>query len=579
MLEKGYLVDGKYKILSEIGHGGMSVVYLAINESANKTWAIKEVRKDGTKDFEVVRQGLIVETDMLKRLNHPNLPSIIDVIDRDDNFLIVMDYIEGKALDKVLKENGPQPQEYVIEWAKELCDVLGYLHSRKPPIIYRDMKPANVMLKPDGHVTLIDFGTAREFKNAGKVEDTTCLGTQGYAAPEQFGGHGQTDPRTDVYCLGATLYHLVTGHNPAQPPYEMYPIRHWNPYLSEGLEEIIIKCTQKDPNNRFQSCSEVLYALDHYEEIGKKYKRSQVLRFTAFMTTFALSAGLLITSHVMKSKAAEYRNKNYDVYYSDAEKTDDEDEFKNLVESALDLDATDKDIYTLILNKYENEFGNETDSSSLTFEEMSAINGILTSKRMDEFKKADELAYYNFCYRYGRDIWLNIENSASNAKSWLNEVQEYNKGGENNRKDYSNAKLLSRLCEYGNTQRSSGNKFDADDTDYIAYWQDMNEIYSMASSSDSTFADNEGVRLYVFQKLLNIITLEDNCKKMSGSIELDAMDELVNNIENDINDESKFKLNQNNVQKTYATVQSLIKMARQKIAAERTSRGASGGAE
>ena len=115
MLEIGSVVDGKYKILNKIGQGGMSVVYLAINEAANKPWAIKEVRKDGTKDFEVVRQGLIVETDMLKRLNHPNLPSIVDVIDRDDTFLIVMDYIEGKSLNSVLKENGAQPQEYVIE--------------------------------------------------------------------------------------------------------------------------------------------------------------------------------------------------------------------------------------------------------------------------------------------------------------------------------------------------------------------------------------------------------------------------------------------------------------------------------
>lgn len=179
MLEIGSLVDGKYKILNVVGKGGMSVVYLAMNERANKQWAIKEVRKDGVQDFEVVKQNLIVETDILKNLNHPNLPSIIDVIDREDSFLIVMDYIEGKALSDVLKEYGAQPQEYVIEWAKQLCDVLGYLHSRVPPIIYRDMKPSNVMLKPDGNLTLIDFGTAREFK-ASKVEDTTCLGTRGY---------------------------------------------------------------------------------------------------------------------------------------------------------------------------------------------------------------------------------------------------------------------------------------------------------------------------------------------------------------------------------------------------------------
>ena len=106
MLEIGSIIDGKYKILNKIGQGGMSVVYLAMNERANKQWAIKEVRKDGVKDYEVVKQGLIAETDILKRLNHPNLPSIIDVIDREDTFLIVMDYIEGRTLDYWLKKEG-----------------------------------------------------------------------------------------------------------------------------------------------------------------------------------------------------------------------------------------------------------------------------------------------------------------------------------------------------------------------------------------------------------------------------------------------------------------------------------------
>ena len=148
MLEIGSLVDGKYKILNKVGQGGMSVVYMAINEKANKTWAVKEVRKDGVLNFESVKQGLVAETNILKKLSHPNLPSIIDVIDTEDSFIIIMDYVQGNSLNKALEEYGAQPQEYVIEWAKQLCDVLGYLHSRQPPIIYRDMKPANIMIKP-----------------------------------------------------------------------------------------------------------------------------------------------------------------------------------------------------------------------------------------------------------------------------------------------------------------------------------------------------------------------------------------------------------------------------------------------
>ena len=209
MLQIGSVIDGKYKILNEIGHGGMSTVYLAINEKANKPWAVKEVRKSLNRDFNLLRQSLIMETDLLKKLNHPNLPSIIDVIDSDENFLIVMDYIEGNTLERLLAEEGAQPQDKVARWALQLCDVLDYLHTRPMPVIYRDMKPSNIMVKSDGNVVLIDFGTAREFKEH-NVQDTCCLGTNGYAAPEQFGGMGQTDARTDIYCLGTTLYHLVT---------------------------------------------------------------------------------------------------------------------------------------------------------------------------------------------------------------------------------------------------------------------------------------------------------------------------------------------------------------------------------
>ena len=317
MLEIGSLVDGKYKILNKVGQGGMSVVYLAMNEKANKQWAVKEVRKDGIKDFEVVKQGLVAETDILKKLSHPSLPSIIDVIDTDDSFIIIMDYIQGNSLNKALDEYGAQPQENVIEWAKQLCDVLGYLHTRNPAIIYRDMKPANIMLKPDGNVTLIDFGTAREFKEK-NLADTTCLGTVGYAAPEQFGGMGQTDARTDSYCLGATLYQLVPGMNPCEPPYDIYPIRQINPNLSSGLERIIMKCTQRNPDDRYQSAAELMYALEHYGEIDDSYRKKQKKKLGSFIATAVLTvafAGTAIWGYMGRESA---RGANYDYILANA---------------------------------------------------------------------------------------------------------------------------------------------------------------------------------------------------------------------------------------------------------------------
>lgn len=158
------------------------------------------------------------------------------------------------------------PEEKVIKIGRQLCEVLQYLHQMSPPIIYRDMKPANVMVRSNGDVMLIDFGTARYFKE-GKLADTISLGTLGYAAPEQFGGMSQTDARTDIYGLGVTLYRLITDMNPSEPPYEIKPIREINPALSKALEYIIVKATQRDPNERYQSVGEMLYDLNNLNKV------------------------------------------------------------------------------------------------------------------------------------------------------------------------------------------------------------------------------------------------------------------------------------------------------------------------
>ncbi len=276
-LEIGDKLNGKYTILKKIGQGGMANVYMAISERVNKIYAIKEIRKDSALNFETAVRALQVEIDILKHLEHPALPGIFDIIDTKDAFIVIMEYIKGTTLQTVLDEFGAQPEEHVIEIAKQLADVLYYLHSRTIPIIYRDVKPANIFLQPDSKIKLIDFGTAREYKQTA-LHDTTYLGTVGYAAPEQFGGMGQTDCRTDIYGLGVTLYHLVTGKSPAEPPYEILPIRQINPKLSSGLEYIIQKCTKKDPEQRYQSASELMYDLEHIDELGKKPSRFSLFR-------------------------------------------------------------------------------------------------------------------------------------------------------------------------------------------------------------------------------------------------------------------------------------------------------------
>ena len=494
MLEIGSLVDGKYKILNKVGQGGMSVVYMAINEKANKTWAVKEVRKDGVLDFEAVKQGLVAETDILKKLSHPNLPSIIDVIDTDDSFIIIMDYIQGNSLNKTLREYGAQPQEYVIEWAKQLCDVLGYLHSRQPAIIYRDMKPANIMLKPDGKIALIDFGTAREFKEK-NLADTTCLGTVGYAAPEQFGGMGQTDARTDIYCLGATLYHLVTGCNPSEPPYEMQPIRRINPSLSSGLERIILKCTQRNPDDRYQSAAELMYALEHYEEIDDKYRKKQKNKMTAFVVssflTIAFLVGGLVTNYIAAQKATD----TYQVLLAEALKTSDyEDKIKRYEECINIPDqAGVKEAYLGLIQSYKDN------DSVFTVEEAKQLEKLITNNK-DALMKDPE-NYTEICFETGKLFWYYYnygdgnDNQVTKAKSsieWFEDVIE------NAPEDYENLGMAQVYSNVGIFYRDiTTNITEASDKGkYRPMFNNLNELIENVAKNDN---ETEIVRLELLE--------------------------------------------------------------------------------
>lgn len=432
MLKIGTLIDGKYKILNEIGHGGMSTVYLAINEKANKPWAVKEIRKSCRKDFQMIRQSLLMEVELLKKLKHPNLPSIIDVIDEKENIMIVMDYIEGNTLEKVLSEQGAQKQETVIEWAIQLCDVLDYLHTRNPAVIYRDMKPSNVMLKSDGSVILIDFGIAREYKER-NVADTICLGTQGYAAPEQFGNMGQTDARTDIYCLGATMYHLVTGHNPSEPPYEMYPITYWNPELSTGLEQIILKCTCKNPNDRYQSARELKYALQHYRDMDITAVRQNCKRLALFLGTAIASLLCFIASIGFGVASRNLQKDTYAEFMEMAARTTVEKDALELYIQAIDTDSTRSEAYESFCERVleDGVFDNGEEDCLL------GIN-ISTKKYLQNFFEKNPTAYADFCYDIGNAYWFYYEHEESrqtHAVVWFEEAAKVYEGMEERKEE------------------------------------------------------------------------------------------------------------------------------------------------
>ena len=545
MLEIGSIFDGKYKILNKVGQGGMSVVYLAMNEKANKQWAIKEVRKDGIKDFEIVKQGLVAETDILKKLSHPSLPSIIDVIDCDDSFVIIMDYIEGNSLNKALDEFGAQPQEYVIEWAKQLCDVLGYLHSRTPAIIYRDMKPANVMLKPDGNVTLIDFGTAREFKEK-NLADTTCLGTVGYAAPEQFGGMGQTDARTDIYCLGATLYHLVTGKNPCEPPYEILPIRSINPALSSGLEKIILKCTQRDPNDRYQSAAELMYALEHYEEADNRFKQKQQKKLGLFIGSVVLSVVFASTSLWGYKSAENKKGENYDYIIAQAQTP--EDYHKAILTDPLRSEAyLGTEDYDGLIKHLISDGVLTKDESSYLLKLKSGLdkeNSNGYSELVDvfgELKESNPELYQQICYEIGEaylfyyDIGVE-KDKYSAAASWFQYAQD----------KYPVAKMYCDIstCLQNIAKYSKAKQYAKLYEEYESLWKQINTL-----KDDAKEYDDDDLSLRVWNEIVNMIEnniVEFNEVASKTEIEtlLDEMSAESKKIKNILQDNIK-TLNEN----------------------------------
>lgn len=527
MLEIGSLVDGKYKILSEIGHGGMSVVYMAINEKANKTWAVKEVRKDGKMDFNTVRQGLMAEIETLKKLKHPNLPSIVDVIEDEDSFIIVMDYIEGRSLDKIIEENGAQPESFVVEWAKQLCDVFGYLHSRTPAIIYRDMKPANVMLKPDGNIMVIDFGTAKNYEI--DLGETTGIGTIGYAAPEQYigSGLGRTDARTDIYCLGITLYHLLTNVDPCKNLISDKSIRAVNPALSHGLDAIIKKCTEHQPDDRYQTCAELMYDLENYEILEPLYKKKQKRKLGSFLITIILSILLAIGGFVLNLTAAQMATDTYATRIDDAAKTNDYDTKVDIYQECIAIPnkAGEKEAYLGLIQAFK-----ENDSV------FSVDEGKLLEKLIKNNKAAlqeNPENYTEICFETGKLYWYYYDyadgSQIAKAKSsieWFQDVIDSAPDGYENlgmAKVYANIGIFYRDITTNITEANDKGK-------YKPLFGNLTELMNSVAANEN---ESEIVRLELIELTRGAIQQYATKFKVDGITE-DQLTELYNSVANTV---------------------------------------------
>lgn len=273
----------RYTIARWVGGGGMGAVYEAWdNRIQGRRVAVKEVNAATIPNPQEVSSVLAMfqqEAQLLAQLHHPNLPGVSDFFIEGNKQYLVMDFVEGRTLEKALEENrAPFSEAQVVSIGMQLCDVLDYLHTRPTPIIFRDLKPANVMLDATNRIKLIDFGIARSYK-PGRASDTHQFGSPGYAPPEQY-GQGQTDARSDIYALNVTLYHLLTRYDPALNPFNLPPLISLNPSLSPKLIEIINTGMLTDPSKRWQSVREMRNALNQFRPTGGTVKPGGSSRIT-----------------------------------------------------------------------------------------------------------------------------------------------------------------------------------------------------------------------------------------------------------------------------------------------------------
>ena len=261
--DTGYILNQRYRIVSLLGQGGMGAVYRAWDINLGIPVAIKE-NLDASPE---ARKQFIREAQMLARLSHPNLPRVTDhFFIQDQGQYLVMDFVEGEDLHVMLKRMGSIPEGDAVAWVGQVCDALSYLHSQSPPIIHRDIKPANIKIRPDGTAMLVDFGIAKVHDPHLKTTVGARAVTPGYSPPEQY-GTSTTDARSDIYALGATLYHLLTGHLPPESIHRvsdtdrMPAVRSFKPSVTQPVDQAVKKATQVTSESRYQTVEDFKKAL------------------------------------------------------------------------------------------------------------------------------------------------------------------------------------------------------------------------------------------------------------------------------------------------------------------------------
>lgn len=302
-----FVLRGRWEVVDYLGQGGMGTVYLARDLNLdNRKCVVKRLRDDffRDEDKEKAQQFFLREAKVLSKLQHPNIVLVLDSFREDEDYYLVMEYVEGHNLHDMLKEREePFSEDQVLIWSKQICDVLHYLHAHDPPVIYRDLKPSNVMIDTKDNVKLVDFGIARLYQDDG---DNTHVVSQGYSPPEQY--WGGADPRSDIYALGATMHFLLTGEEPLA--LTVCSPRDIDENISEAADLIVGRATQQDVYLRYQSALEMKDELEYVtSDVPEEKTGFKWLEITVGMLVMCISLGgwFAYTKYLELKKESEYQ--------------------------------------------------------------------------------------------------------------------------------------------------------------------------------------------------------------------------------------------------------------------------------
>lgn len=463
-------VGDRYQLLRKIGQGGSGCVWLARDIRLAVSCVVKEIRPSGEEDGDQTRQQFVSEINIIRGIQHPNIPRILDVFSEDDSLMVVMERVQGEDLEQYVKRTGPVSEEELVDWGLQLASILSYLHGRQQPILHLDLKPANVIRHPSGRLYLIDFGAAGKKNDRLSGED--LRGTPCYAAPEQYGGGIPPDERTDIFGLGRTLAFCLTDSNGGGRKFSAAP----------ALQEFLRRCTAPDPGDRFRDMKELTDAL---KKIRDRRRRISFTRFPMSGSCILALVTVLILLTAGSCILRERRSAAADRLLEYAGESPDREKKLSFYRDALRKAPWKEEVYAGITGTFilPNHFSQE--------EAVEIVSLLQETGALLILRRQNPGAYAGFCYEMGAGFFYQMGGSRGKQESeiWFGRALDTGTGLSEDRK--KRAECYRLIGEYYRTFLAYGENGDSEKTEgnYRDFFDTLKRLCSY--SFGSTYAGED----------------------------------------------------------------------------------------